>query len=335
MLISVIISLYNGASYIEKCVQSFLAQTYREMEIILYDDASTDDTWQVLQQLSAKYPETIRVYHGTENKGPGGGKTEGLRHAMGEYVYFADCDDYVSDTHLEKFAEAAKMHEYPDIVIGGITRVNTSGIETYSRHYKNKETALYQSFTDYGKIFRLEYLKGNFLYLPSGRILEDILFHAANVLSHPKVAVCNEAGYYYVQNMQSITNTTLKKFVPHALDQEFQYLAELKQRVKTPDDSELLTYYAFRCVCWHLLKSGAHVGKQAMLAEYGTAMRYMEQYFPNFRKCRYISWFRPKYERGILRFVVGTVGELERLRLAKPFFVFYSCVDLSYFWPNM
>lgn len=335
MLISVIIPVYNGANYIERCVRSFLMQTHSEIELILYDDASTDNTWQVLQQLTTQYPETIRVYHGSYNKGPGGGKSAGLKCAKGEYVYFADCDDYVSATHLERLLDAAKFYQYPDIVIGSISSVDMSGKKHGGKTYKDANSALYQNFSDCGKLFSLQYLRKNQLYMPSGHVLEDILFQTANILCHPVVATCDDAGYYYIQNAQSITHTVYNTFKPGVMELEFQYLEELKQKCTFEEDRELLTYYAFRCVCWHLLKSGANVGKEAMAKEYARAVELMEHHFPGFQRCRSISWFRPKYERRILRFVVGTVKLLYRLGLSKWFFLLYAQVDLSRFWPSM
>ena len=135
MLISVVISCYNGVRHIPKCVDSFLKQTYREIEIILYDDASTDGTWCLLQQLACQYPKTIRAYHGEKNKGPGGGKNAGLQYARGEYAYIADCDDYVAETYLENLVKTAQREGLPDIVIGGFSKVDKDGNLKYQRYF--------------------------------------------------------------------------------------------------------------------------------------------------------------------------------------------------------
>lgn len=335
MLISVIMPVYNGESYVSRSVKSYIDQTYQEREIILYDNASTDNSWEVLQQLAKQYPGIVRIYREDINLGPGGAKTKGIQHARGEYIHFADCDDYVSPEHLEQLVKAVKLYDYPDIVIGGYTAVDEHGKYLYQRRFKKIESALYRKFSNWANLYRLDYIQEKQLYIPSGRIIDDVLFQTANILSHPSVGVCGECGYFYVQNTKSASNTELKRFVPGALEQEFRYLAELKEKTVDDDDRELLTYYAFRCVCWHLLKGGCKIGSETMQKEYDAAIALLERYFPNFESCHYISWFRPQYERGILRFVVGTIIKLYRLGLAGLFFKIYSRIDLSCMWPQM
>ena len=91
MKVSVIIPVYNVLSYLERCIQSVLHQTYKDLEIIMVDDGSTDGSGELAEGLKALSP-CIQVVH-QENQGLSGARNTGIRHATGEYVVFLDSDD--------------------------------------------------------------------------------------------------------------------------------------------------------------------------------------------------------------------------------------------------
>ncbi len=113
MKISIIIPVYNVAAYLEQCVQSVQLQTYTDMEILLVDDGSTDQSGQLCDRL-AQQDERIRVVHKT-NGGLSDARNAGLRRATGEYVLFLDSDDYYADHKVvETLVTALGKWNYPD-----------------------------------------------------------------------------------------------------------------------------------------------------------------------------------------------------------------------------
>ena len=100
-MISVIIPVYNGAPYIGKCLDSVGAQTYPNIEIIVVDDGSTDDSGRICDTRLLK-EERLHVIHFLVNRGPSAARNEGIRTAKGTYVAFVDADDYVEPDLLEK-----------------------------------------------------------------------------------------------------------------------------------------------------------------------------------------------------------------------------------------
>ena len=92
-LVSVIVPVYNILDCLERCVDSLLAQTYKEIEILLVDDGSTDGTGTLCDQLAEK-DSRIRVFH-KENGGSSSARNVGIQQARGEYLGFVDSDDYV------------------------------------------------------------------------------------------------------------------------------------------------------------------------------------------------------------------------------------------------
>ncbi len=100
--ISVIVPVYNKKDYLAQCIESILAQSYRNLELLLADDESTDGSGEICDRYAAK-DERVRVFH-QKNGGPTAAVMTGLREAAGDYYTFIDSDDYVSEDMLEKMA---------------------------------------------------------------------------------------------------------------------------------------------------------------------------------------------------------------------------------------
>ena len=99
MKISIIIPVYNVEKYLRECLDSILAQSYKDFEIILVDDGSTDSSGNICDEYSMKY-ENIKVLH-KNNNGLSSARNAGLDIAQGEYILFIDSDDVVSPVMLE------------------------------------------------------------------------------------------------------------------------------------------------------------------------------------------------------------------------------------------
>lgn len=115
-LVSVIIPVYNISTYLPQCLNSLLQQTYRNLEIILIDDGSTDGCGNICDEYAAK-DERVNVYH-TENRGLSVARNKGLDHARGEYISFVDGDDWVELGAIEQMINIA-VSDNADVVIAG------------------------------------------------------------------------------------------------------------------------------------------------------------------------------------------------------------------------
>lgn len=119
MVISVIITAYNTAEYLERAITSVLQQTYRSIEVIVVDDCSTDNTPAILERFCEKDSRVKVITHDT-NKGAGHARRTGITAARGEYIITVDSDDWLDESFLESLAECAAATG-ADIVSGGIT----------------------------------------------------------------------------------------------------------------------------------------------------------------------------------------------------------------------
>ena len=107
--ISVIVPVYNSENFIDKCVNSLLNQTLSEIEIVLIDDASTDNSLEILKNHEKQCPEKIRIIHLPINLRQGGARNCGIEIAKGEYLGFVDSDDWIeADMYENLYNEAIK-----------------------------------------------------------------------------------------------------------------------------------------------------------------------------------------------------------------------------------
>ena len=118
--ISVIIPLYNAEKYLPACLNSLLAQTFQNFEVVVVDDCSTDSSCAIVESYAERFGGRLTLAHTKKNSGGGGyvPRNIGLGLSRGEYVFFVDSDDFVADTALEKLYSAAKAYD-ADVVYCG------------------------------------------------------------------------------------------------------------------------------------------------------------------------------------------------------------------------
>lgn len=110
--VSVVVPVYNAASTLPACLGNLVHQTLQDIEIILVDDASTDNSFQILSDCEAAFPDKIILIHLDDNLGPGGARNVGLSYAHGEYVGFVDSDDLADPTMYETLYKLASDNDY-------------------------------------------------------------------------------------------------------------------------------------------------------------------------------------------------------------------------------
>ena len=135
-LISVIVPAYNAEPYLETCLNSLLAQTYRETEVILVDDGSTDNSGRLCDAFARK-DARLRVLH-KENGGASSARNAGLCAATGKYVYFLDSDDRVVPEFLEKLLDSAETNG-SDLVFFDAYTVDERTGAISGENYSHKE----------------------------------------------------------------------------------------------------------------------------------------------------------------------------------------------------
>lgn len=206
MKISIITTVYNIENYIKKCLESLLAQTYKNLEIIIVDDCGEDNSMKIVESIS---DERIKIIHHSENLGAGQARKTGIEAATGDYIITIDGDDWISPTFIEDLVNNAKETN-ADIVSGGITIVYNNEYEEVKRFIPTISTG-FKKFLDYNNrkiIFLANKLVRRELYqkVPYSirRYCEDTpvilpLLYYANMVSY-----VDNQGYYYRQHDSSL-----------------------------------------------------------------------------------------------------------------------------------
>lgn len=331
--VSIVVPVYNREDYLEKCIDSLLEQTYKEIEIILFNNASTDNSQKIIDKYLALFPGEIRAYSTDLNLGAGGGRNRGLEHTNGDYVCFIDSDDYIDDDYIEQLVNTAnEQGNMPDMVISNFKKVNAKGDVIYTRRYLNANQAVYQSIAPWGKMFRKEYLKEKEIKMRNIPFAEDVLFIAELIVSKATVALSPSVGYCWLSNPTSTSNTAFRGFPEGALNKAFDYLDYMSEKYS---DNVLLSYFAFKYCVWYLLHSGRNSGSKRMLEQYQLAFDYLDEKFPEYIDNQSISIFKPKQERGVVRIAMWSVRTMIKIGIAKHFFSVYSHLKVDMLWPRL
>lgn len=218
--ISLIIPVYNTASYLRKCLNSICNQTYKNIEIICIDDGSFDGSEKIVDEFSKKDSRIIVVHK--QNQGESNARNTGLKLCSGDYVGFVDCDDWIEPQMYERLIQTLEDNDV-DMVVAGYYIDNDNDSkrvlnelkiikENFGRHqlleYVYKRDC-YRSFTGYiwGKIYKKEilYNKQNELILfdESFKMGGDIYYFSNIALNAKKISYIDEAYYHYYQRSNS------------------------------------------------------------------------------------------------------------------------------------
>lgn len=122
--VSVIVPAYNSHDTLATCLGSLVHQTLQDIEIIVINDASTDDTWEIMQRCEQQFPDKVKIIDGKVNRGSGGARNQGFDVATGEYIGLVDSDDYVAPNMYELLYNKAIEGNY-DIVDCGFYKEST------------------------------------------------------------------------------------------------------------------------------------------------------------------------------------------------------------------
>ena len=221
-LISVIIPIYNVCQYVKRCIDSVIEQTYKNLEIILVDDGSTDSSGKICDEYALKDSRVIVIHK--KNGGLSDARNAALKICKGELLTFIDGDDFVSRYYIENLYEAlssasAQMSacQAYDFFDGDDLpedrKADSSKAETYSAHDYLKKM-LYQDnaeTTAWGKLFYRNMFSD--VFFPKGAIYEDIPTIYKIVLRCEKTVIIHSKDYYYLQRSDSIQyrSFTLRK----------------------------------------------------------------------------------------------------------------------------
>ena len=221
-LISVVLPIYNIESYLDRCMEAVLNQTYSNLEILMVDDGSPDGCPQICDRY-AEQDSRVRALH-KENGGLSDARNYGIARARGEYITCIDPDDYVDPDYVEYLYRLIDKYETRMSICQHVTEYDSGAVRDHGREGDeclDTETCLrrmlYHDVIDtsaWAKLYHRSLFET--VSYPKGKIFEDIgTTYALMMQCDSGIAVGYESKYHYMYHMNSIVNSS---FSPRKLD---------------------------------------------------------------------------------------------------------------------
>lgn len=287
--VSVVIPVYNIEQHLQQCLDSLMAQTLSDLEIICVNDGSTDTSLQILEKYAA-YDNRLQVVSQT-NSGPGVARNAGMELATGKYIIFLDSDDWFEPSFLEKLVNKAE-HTKADVTICRAVEFDTDSSRELPSEwmlktrylpgdvFAPKDIAKYIFQFTYGmpwdKLYLRSFIFQSGLRFPALRNSEDLAFVFPSLLSANRIAILDEVLLHHrINRLESVSNSRCS--YP---DAPYEALSVVNNFLKC---HKLLEQYkqsflnwAMEFLVWHV----SNMGDKAVQKEYFKGLR--KHWFPEF-----------------------------------------------------
>lgn len=238
--ISVIIPVYNAEAYLERCVESIVYGEFKDIEVILVEDCSKDESWKLCQILAERF-SNVKCYQNEKNSGVSYTRNHGLKKANGKYVVFVDSDDWGSGRYIKLLYSEAKSNQ-ENLVICGLHFIDK--VAGYRREYlwddNGEERILVEKeqFFDlvnkfllqqlWNKIFRRDIIENNKILFDEAQSMGEDFQFVLDYMEAAKIEKCiiiNEPLYYYIRYNN---NSLMSQFGLVENDNEYKRFEKLK-----------------------------------------------------------------------------------------------------------
>jgi glycosyltransferase involved in cell wall biosynthesis len=240
-LISVIVPVYNAERTLERCINSILNQTYRNLEIIMVDDASTDSSREVMMRLEQTDPERIMVVCNDVNRGAGGARNIALEYAHGDYLAFVDSDDYIHTEFLEKLAEEMEKGGHDFVDCGYFDEREDRAVLHTGRELRgtlddNKRIGLIVAGGYlWSKLFRRELFFDNGVHFRENCILEDSETLVELIAYAKSIGAVEDTLYWYSASPDSVSRGQSSVSYVNNIYEAMKALTGLKDKLESYD----------------------------------------------------------------------------------------------------
>lgn len=250
--ISVIVPVYNTEKYLRRCIDSILAQTFTDFELLLIDDGSTDGSGAICDEYAA-LDSRVRVFH-KPNGGVSSARNLGLDNARGEWITFIDSDDWIDQVYFEKIV-SWKWSDEADIIISSFKHIHENGevCYKYPQWYDDKIQGIRTLIISMGgtcvwaKFFKRSILEKYRVKFPVGiRYCEDFYFCATSYIYSNKICYIDSSyDYNYFDRETSVCKNLDDSHIWEAIDMNNKILdLTSEENVRTQYEEH---------ICWRIL----------------------------------------------------------------------------------
>lgn len=250
MIVSIIIPIYNVEKYIERCLQSVINQSIKNIEIILVDDCGTDNSIDIATKLLSESDVDYKIVHHEKNAGLSAARNTGLKVAQGEYVYFLDSDDWIAPDTIEVMLDAAERHNAECVVAGYDDCEDVSGMVIASPYVYRQEQffanrqAVVDAYcgksipvTAWNKLIKRDFLLKNNLFFTEGIYHEDSLWTFQLFARLKNCVLIPKQTYKYSINPNSIMNLIDEVKMQKRVDSSLVVLKRSREWIEDETDA--------------------------------------------------------------------------------------------------
>lgn len=292
MKVSVIVPVYNTEKYLRRCLDSLVNQTIEDIEIIVINDCSPDNSKEILKEYEKKYKDKIKVFHNKTNKGIGYNRNYGIKKVTGEYIGFVDSDDWVNETMYDKLYKKAKEDNL-DLVLcnfhkmlekeNDLEEIASSEI-SYFKNTNLKQTPnllLDVELAPWNKLYKKELIKE--ITFPENLKYEDTIFVLKAMARSKKIGMVDEKLNYYLVRSKSET-TVMNKKVYDILKVSKMMIDELKSHDYYNDVKDYAEAMTIRNLFRYTLQQRYQKDKKLANGFIDDAFKFLNEEFPNWKQ---------------------------------------------------
>lgn len=267
--VSLIIPVYNSEKYIEKCLDSVLSQTYKNIEILVINDGSKDNSIDIIKKYAKKDKRIVVI--DKENEGVSKTRNLGITKASGEYIMFIDNDDFIDKDYVESYIKEADNY---DIIVGSYKRIDIND-KTLFKYNLNESSdwSKYVVLAPWAKLYKREFLLNNNIEFLNYGIGEDVYFNLLCYSKTNKIKLVNNFKYNWFYNNESVSNTKQR-----GLNEAVNITILLNKLIKIVDlNDEYNKYFFERYIYWYLLFSGKQANRIEFIKQYNNYINWLNE----------------------------------------------------------
>ena len=279
--ISVIIPVYNVSAYLDECLTSIVNQNYKNFEVIVVNDGSTDNSLEIAKKYEKKYPKLIKVYD-KQNGGLSSARNYGIVESSGDYLLFIDSDDYILPNCLEVIGKNINKKKCDILVYSFLIGKDNVYNRMYDNQIENSNKRYIVGMPNaINKVCKKSLFLDNNIEFPLGLYYEDLATMPKFAKEKIKIEFIEEPLYFYRVREDSIMNN--QKYNPK-VDSIFTVLKQLKEYFndKYPEEIEYLHIE-------HLLRSASvrYFDYETCQEQLDKIVSVIKENYPNWKKNKY------------------------------------------------
>lgn len=291
--LSIIVPVYGVEKYIDKCLNSLVKQSLKEIEIIVVNDGTKDNSQKIIDKYVKKYPDKIKSYI-KENGGQGSARNYGLKKTTGEYIGYVDSDDFVEKDMYKKLYNKAKENNY-DIVVCGNYNVSedyqNKNIDAFINNYNTDlENIFFGKMAVWNKIYKRDILIKNKLEFKEKVWYEDLAFTLKAIMNSNTFAFIDEPLYdYLIREGSTMNNSNVQRNLEilDAFNDILSYIQHNKKEEYFSKIEFLAIDHIYISAIVRVLK--AEADDKVKRETINKLLDYMNKKFPNYKNNKYIN----------------------------------------------